>query len=134
MKSIPVFQSQRLDSQSLGREVTSILHDLGLLRSFYNQSRNGKLPQLIRQTPKGSPNSCKRPELNPQGVSLVPGWLASTIVGLPLAIQRMTLAIMNIRSWETLGICKFPYHSTLTRSPLGHFASWHDGDILCSTG
>jgi hypothetical protein len=59
MKSIPVFQSSTDYSQCLGRDVTSILHVLGLLRSYYDKSRNGKLPYIIRQTPEGNSNSCK---------------------------------------------------------------------------
>jgi hypothetical protein len=50
-KSIPVFQSSADCSQCLGRDVTSILHALGLLRSYYDKSHDGKLPHIIRQTP-----------------------------------------------------------------------------------
>ncbi len=69
-KSIPVFQSSADCSQCLGRDVTSILHVLGLLRSYYDKSRDGKLPHIIWQTPEGSSNSCKR-AAEPLGGKLV---------------------------------------------------------------
>jgi hypothetical protein len=39
-KSIPVFQSSADPSQCLGRDVTSILQVLGMLRSYYDKGRN----------------------------------------------------------------------------------------------
>jgi hypothetical protein len=69
-KSIPVFQSSADCLQCLGTEVTSNLHVLGLLRSYYDKSRNGELPHIIWQTPEGSSNSCKR-AAEPLGGKLV---------------------------------------------------------------
>jgi hypothetical protein len=69
-KSIPVFQSSADHLQCLGRDITSILHVLGLLRSYYDKSRDGKLPHIIGQTPEGSSNSCKR-AAEPLGGKLV---------------------------------------------------------------
>jgi hypothetical protein len=80
-KSIPVFQSSADCLQCLGRDVTSILHILSLLRSYYDKSHDGKLPHIIRQTPEGSSNSRKRaPEplggkLVAKTVSFCDGWI-----------------------------------------------------------
>ncbi len=59
-KSIPVFQSSPDRTACIGSEATSILHVLGLLRSYYDQSRNGPLPHIVRQSPEGTENSRKR--------------------------------------------------------------------------
>jgi hypothetical protein len=58
-KSIPVFQSSADCSQCLRRDVTSILQVLGMLRSYYNKSRNGELPHIIWETPEVGSNSRK---------------------------------------------------------------------------
>jgi hypothetical protein len=44
------------------RDVTSILQVLGMLRSYYDKSRDGELPHphIIWETLEGSSNSCKR--------------------------------------------------------------------------
>jgi hypothetical protein len=69
-KSILVFQSSADQLQCLGRDVTSILRVLGLLRSYYDKSRDGELPHIIWQTPEGSSNSRKR-AAEPLGGKLV---------------------------------------------------------------
>jgi hypothetical protein len=51
-KSIPVFQSSPDCTACIGSEATSILHVLGLLRSYYDQSRN-------QQSPEGTENNRK---------------------------------------------------------------------------
>jgi hypothetical protein len=51
-KSIPVFQSSPDCTACIGSEGTSILHVLGLLRSYYDQSCD-------RQSPEGTENSRK---------------------------------------------------------------------------
>jgi hypothetical protein len=52
-KSIPVFQSSPDHAACIGSETASILHVLGLLRSYYDQSLGGKLPHVITQSPEG---------------------------------------------------------------------------------
>jgi hypothetical protein len=59
-KSIPVFQSSLDRTACIGSEATSILHVLGLLRSYYDQSRDGLLPYIVQQSPEGTENSRKR--------------------------------------------------------------------------
>ena len=51
MKSIPVFQSSPDCSACIGGETTSILHVLGLLRSYYDWSHNEPLPHVVRESP-----------------------------------------------------------------------------------
>ena len=58
-KSIPVFQSSLDRTACIESEAISILHVLGLLRSYYDQSRNGPLPHIVRQSPEGTENSRK---------------------------------------------------------------------------
>jgi hypothetical protein len=70
MKSISVFQSSVDCLQCLGRDVTSTLHVLGLLRSYYDKSCDSELPHIIWQTPKGSSNS-RKPAAEPLGGKLV---------------------------------------------------------------
>jgi hypothetical protein len=116
-KSIPVFQSKPEDSLFLGKHVSSALQILGMLKSFMSGTKMVDCPISFGQR-QGMVQILANVQLKPPGISSVPGWSASIIVGLPLPLKQMALAIMNIRSWEILGICKFHFQLTLTRSHL----------------
>jgi hypothetical protein len=60
-KSIPVFQRKSEDSLFLGQHVSSVLYVLGMLKSFYEQNKDGRLPHLIQPTLEDGTNSCKYP-------------------------------------------------------------------------
>jgi hypothetical protein len=59
-KSILVFQSNPDRTASCGSGMTSTLHVLGLLRSYYDRSCNEPLPHVVRESPGETTDSNKR--------------------------------------------------------------------------
>jgi hypothetical protein len=69
-KCILVFQSNPDRTASCGSGMTSNLHVLGLLRSYYDRSRDGPLPHVVRESP-GETTDCRKRSAEPSMGTLI---------------------------------------------------------------